>query len=136
MRVPVAGKPMTILDLSGVPSEIIDVVVSMLSRTVFDFALWNAGGETLPILLVCEEAHRYVGEDQTGFAPTRQVMARIAREGRKYGVSLCLISQRPSELSLAILSQCNTLFVLRMSNGPDQDFLSYLYQPRPAFLPL
>lgn len=123
LRVPVDGKPMTIIDLSGVPSEIIDVVVSMLSRTIFDFALWNAGGATLPILLVCEEAHRYVAADHAGFAPTRQVLARIAREGRKYGVSLCLISQRPSELSLAILSQCSTLFVLRLSNGPDQDFV-------------
>jgi len=110
-----------------VPSEIVDVVVSMLCRTVFDFALWSAAGDTgdeaLPVLLVCEEAHRYIAADGAGFGPTRQVMARIAKEGRKYGVSLCLVSQRPSELSLDILSQCNTLFVLRMSNGPDQDFV-------------
>ncbi len=123
MRVPVNGKPMTIIDLSGVPSEIVDVVVSMLCRTVFDFALWNTNQPALPVLLVCEEAHRYISADNSGFGPTKQVMARIAKEGRKYGVSLCLVSQRPSELSLGILSQCNTLFVLRMSNGPDQDFV-------------
>lgn len=123
MRVPVQGKPMTIIDLSGVPSEIVDVVVSMLCRTVFDFALWNTSRPSLPVLLVCEEAHRYIAADGSGFGPTKAVMARIAKEGRKYGVSLCLVSQRPSELSLGILSQCNTLFVLRMSNGPDQDFV-------------
>ena len=123
MRVPVDGKPMTIIDLSGVPSEIVDVVVSMLCRAVFDFALWNTSRPSLPVLLVCEEAHRYIGADNAGFGPTKAVMSRIAKEGRKYGVSLCLVSQRPSELSLGILSQCNTLFVLRMSNGPDQDFV-------------
>jgi DNA helicase HerA-like ATPase len=125
LRIPVNGKPMTILDLSGVPSEIIDVVVSMLCRTVFDFALWNTGGKAVPVLLVCEEAHRYVAADDTGFGPTKKVMSRIAKEGRKYGVSLCLVTQRPSELSLDILSQCNTLFVLRMSNGPDQEFVRH-----------
>jgi len=123
LRVPVGGKPMTIVDLSGVPSEIIDVVVSMLCRTVFDFALWNTGVKAVPVLLACEEAHRYVAADDSGFGPTKKVMSRIAKEGRKYGVSLCLITQRPSELSLGILSQCNTLFVLRMSNGPDQEFV-------------
>ena len=123
LRVPVTGKPMTIIDLSGVPSEIVDVVVSMMCRTVFDFALWNTTRPSLPVLLVCEEAHRYIGAGEAGFGPTKRVMARIAKEGRKYGVSLCLVSQRPSELSLGILSQCNTLFVLRMSNGPDQDFV-------------
>ncbi len=123
LRVPIDSKPMTIIDLSGVPTEIIDVVVSMLSRTIFDFAIWNASERNLPVLLVCEEAHRYVSNDHAGSAPTRRVLGQIAREGRKYGVSLCLISQRPSELSLAILSQCSTLFVLRLSNGPDQDFV-------------
>jgi hypothetical protein len=123
LRVPSDGKPMTIIDLSGVPSEIIDVVVSMLCRTVFDFALWSTGGKSVPVLLACEEAHRYVAADDSGFGPTKRVMSRIAKEGRKYGVSLCLITQRPSELSLGILSQCNTLFVLRMSNGPNQEFV-------------
>ena len=93
----------------------------MLCCAVFDFALWNTNR---PSLLVCEEAHRYIGADDAGFGPTKAVLSRVAKEGRKYGVSLCLISQRPSKLSIGTLSQCNTLFVLRMSNGPDQEFVS------------
>ncbi len=124
-RIPVAGKPITIFDLSGVPSEIVDVLVSLLCRTIFDFALWSERGAGVPVLLACEEAHRYVPRDQTaGFGPTRRAISRIAKEGRKYGVSLCLVTQRPSELSQTILSQCNTLFALRMSNDQDQEFVS------------
>lgn len=124
MRVPVSGKPMTILDLSGVPSEVVDIVVSVMCRMIFDFCLWSSPAQALPVLLVCEEAHRYVPQDETaGFAPTKRVLSRIAKEGRKYGVSLCLVSQRPSELSTSILSQCNTLFALRMSNDNDQEFV-------------
>jgi DNA helicase HerA-like ATPase len=125
LRLPVDGKPITIVDLSGVPSEIVEVVVSMLCRTIFSFNLWSARERTVPVLLVCEEAHRYVPRDEADtFPSTRQAIARIAKEGRKYGVSLCLISQRPSELSASVLSQCNTLFALRMSNQTDQDFVA------------
>ncbi len=125
LRIPVAGRPITICDLSGVPSEIVDVVVSMLCRMIFDFALWSDRQTAVPVLLVCEEAHRYVPGDQSiGFAATRRAIARIAKEGRKYGVSLCLVSQRPSELSASVLSQCNTLFALRMTNQPDQEFVA------------
>jgi len=124
LRIPVEGRPITILQLSGVPSEIVDVVVSLLCRMVFDFAMWSMGQQSVPVLLVCEEAHRYIPQDQdTGFAPTRKAIARIAKEGRKYGVSLCLVTQRPSELSETILSQCNTIFTLRMSNERDQVFV-------------
>ena len=124
LRIPVAGKPITIIDISGVPSEIVDVVVSVLCRMVFDFALWSVQEKTVPVLLVCEEAHRYVPErDDLGFGPTKQSISRIAKEGRKYGVSVCLVSQRPSELSAGILSQCGTLFALRMGNEQDQDFV-------------
>ena len=124
LRIPVEGRPITILQLSGVPSEIVDVVVSLLCRMVFDFAMWSMGQQSVPILLVCEEAHRYIPQDQsTGFAPTRKAIARIAKEGRKYGVSICLVTQRPSELSETILSQCNTIFTLRMSNERDQVFV-------------
>lgn len=122
LSIPVKQRPFTILDLSGVPSEIVDVVVSVLCRMIFDFALWSVPAKALPMLLVCEEAHRYVPRDpDAGFEPTKKVLSRIAMEGRKYGVSLCLISQRPSELSPNILSQCNTLFALRMSNERDQE---------------
>ena len=121
-RVPVAGKPVTILDLSGVPSEILNVVVSLVCRLTFDFALWS--DRALPILLVCEEAHRYVSQDATlGFEATKRALGRIAKEGRKYGVSLCVVSQRPSDLAVGILSQCNTIFAMRMSNQKDQEFV-------------
>ena len=124
IRVPVAGKPITIVDLAGVPSEIVDVVVSVMCRLIFDFALWCQPPQAIPVLLVCEEAHRYVPrEDADGFRPTKKLLARIAKEGRKYGVSLCLVTQRPSELSTGILSQCNTVFALRMSNDRDQEFV-------------
>lgn len=121
-RIPVEGKPVTIVDLSSVPSEILNVVVSVICRMTFDFALWSDGG--MPVLLICEEAHRYVPSDPyQGFEPTKKVLSRIAKEGRKYGVSLGVVSQRPSELSMSILSQCNTIFALRLSSQKDQDFV-------------
>jgi DNA helicase HerA-like ATPase len=121
-RVPVKDKPICILELTGVPSEIVNVVVSVICRMTFDFALWSGGN--VPITLVCEEAHRYVPNNpDLGFEPTRRAIARIAKEGRKYGVSLCVVSQRPSELDSTILSQCNTVFSMRMSNDLDQDFV-------------
>lgn len=125
LRIPVAGKPVTCVDLSGVPSEIVDVVVSVLTRMVFDFAVWSSEEEAMaPVLLVCEEAHRYAPEkSEQGFGPTKQSIARIAKEGRKYGVSVCLVSQRPSELSSSILSQCSTLFALRLGNEHDLAFV-------------
>lgn len=124
LRMPVAGRPVTVFDLSGVPSEIVEVVVSLMCRTIFDFAVWSRRATAVPVLLVCEEAHRYVPQDERrGFEPTRRAIARIAKEGRKYGVSLCLVSQRPSELSTTILSQCNTLFSLRLTNDHDKAFV-------------
>lgn len=124
LRIPVGEKPISIIDLSGVPSDVVDVVVSVLCRMVFDFAVWSPRPVKVPILLVCEEAHRYAPRsDAAAFQPTKQALARIAKEGRKYGVSLGLVSQRPSELAETILSQCNTLIALRMSNEQDQHFV-------------
>jgi len=121
-RVPVNGKPIAILELSGLPSEIINVVVSVLARLAFDFGVWSAG--RIPITFVCEEAHRYVPFDKTlGFEPTKRAISRIAKEGRKYGVSLCIVTQRPAELDPTILSQCNTIFSLRLTNERDQEIL-------------
>jgi len=121
-RIPANGKPITILDLSEVPSDIMNVVVSLVCRLTFDFALW--ADRSVPMLLVCEEAHRYARENtDAGFEPTKRTLSKIAREGRKYGVSIGLVSQRPSELPLGILSQCNTIFAMRMSNQKDQDFV-------------
>jgi uncharacterized protein len=121
-RIPVNGKPITILDLSAVPSEILNVVVSVICRLTFDFAVWN---ETqIPITIVCEEAHRYAPRDKdAGFEPVKRALSRIAKEGRKYGVSLCVVSQRPSDLAPSLLSECNTLFALRMTNQDDQDII-------------
>jgi hypothetical protein len=126
LRIPVEGKPITIIDISGVPSEIVDVVVSVLCRLIFEFAVWGDRKRTPPILLVCEEAHRYVPrEDQQGFAPTRRSISRIAKEGRKYGLALCLVTQRPAELSISSLSQCNTIFALRLGNEHDLEFVRH-----------
>ncbi len=121
-RVPANGKPITILDLSEVPSDIMKVVISLLCRMTFDFAYW-AERDT-PVLLVCEEAHRYAGQlDGSGFDLTKRALSRIVNEGRKYGVSLGIVSQRPSELDLGILSQCSTIFAMRMNNLKDQEYV-------------
>jgi DNA helicase HerA-like ATPase len=121
-RVPVCNRPMTILDLSSVPSEILNVIVSVVSRLTFDFAVYS--DQTIPVLLVCEEAHRYIPADsRDGRAPAKRILARIAKEGRKYGVSLGIISQRPADLAISALSQCNTIFALRLTGQADQDFV-------------
>jgi uncharacterized protein len=138
LRIPARGKPISILDLSGVPSEIADVVVSLVCRVTFDFCRWSEHEQILPVLLVCEEAHRYVPVDERiGFAATTRAITRIAKEGRKYGVSLALISQRPSEVSAAALSQCGTIFALRLSSEIDQRLVATaLSQSARAMLPM
>jgi uncharacterized protein len=118
-RMPANGKPMTIMQLAGFPSEVVDAVMSVLCRMAFDFGLWSEGA--IQLLLVCEEAHRYASNDRkVGFGPTRRAISRIAKEGRKYGVFLGLVTQRPVELDPTILSQCSTLFTMRLSNDHDQ----------------
>ena len=124
LRIPVSGKALSIIDLSGVPSDVMDVVVSVLCRLIFNFAVWSPRPVKIPVVLVCEEAHRYAsGSSDAASESTRQALSRIAKEGRKYGVGLGLVSQRPSELSGTILSQCNTLVALRMNNKSDQEFV-------------
>ena len=121
-RIPVNKKPLTIIELTGIPTEVVNVVVSVLCRMTFDFALWGEGH--VPVTLVCEEAHRYVPANSTsGFEPAKRAIAKIAKEGRKYGASLCIITQRPAEIDPTILSQCNTVFALRMSNDRDQQIV-------------
>ncbi|MQX36038.1 ATP-binding protein [Roseospira navarrensis] len=120
LRMPTDGAPLTLVDLSGVPSEVVEVVVSLFCRMVFDFQLFAAETQSVPVLLVCEEAHRYAPADVSGgFRSTRKALGRIAKEGRKYGLGLGLVSQRPSELDPEILSQCNTVMALRLSNEQD-----------------
>jgi DNA helicase HerA-like ATPase len=124
LRIPVNDKPLTIIDLSGIPREIADIVVSMLCRLIFDLALWAEREQMPPVLLVCEEAHRYVpASPGVGFAAASRAITRLAREGRKYGISLALITQLPSELSSQALSQCGTVFALRLGHYLDQRFM-------------
>jgi DNA helicase HerA-like ATPase len=125
LRIPAEGRPLTVFDLSGLPGEIADVVVSLSCRVIFDFSLWTRSARMPPVLLVCEEAHRYVPADpRAGFAEAARALTRIAKEGRKYGVALALVSQRPAALSVDALSQCGTLFALRMANEADQRFVA------------
>jgi DNA helicase HerA-like ATPase len=120
-RLPGNGKPISIIDVSGVPSEITSVVVSVLSRMVFDHAIWSRGEQQRPVLLVCEEAHRYVpNERNADGSSVGRILSRIAKEGRKYGVSLGLITQRPSDLAEGVLSQCGTIVSMRLNNDRDQ----------------
>ncbi|MBV9527983.1 DUF87 domain-containing protein, partial [Sphingomonas sp.] len=120
-RLPSQGRPISIVDVSGVPSEITSVVVSVLARMVFDYAIWSRTEAQRPLLLVCEEAHRYVPKDENANGQAvRKILERIAKEGRKYGVSLGLITQRPSDLAEGVLSQCGTIVSMRLNNDRDQ----------------
>lgn len=115
--------PIRIVDLSGVPNEVAGAASSAIARTLFSVKLWQKRKEreSNPVLLVCEEAHRYVpnrGEAQYGAA--QDAIRRLAKEGRKYGIGLMLVSQRPSEVEATVLSQCNSWIVLRITNDSDR----------------
>jgi len=122
-RLPGDGRPISIVDVSGVPSDITAVVVAMLARMTFDFAIWSRNEPQRPILLVCEEAHRYIPNDRQAESSVGRILGRIAKEGRKYGVSLGLITQRPSDLAEGVLSQCGTIVAMRLNNERDQAFV-------------
>ena len=123
-RIPTDNRPISIVDVSGVPSDIVRVVVAVLARMVFDFAIWSRDEPQRPILLVCEEAHRYVpNEANADGSSVGRILSRIAKEGRKYGVSLGLITQRPSDLAEGVLSQCGTIISMRLNNERDQAFV-------------
>lgn len=115
-------KPVTILDLSGIPRDIVHVLVGALLRIVNDALFWSRrlaeGGRERPLLVVLEEAHAYLSKDDTGAAA--RMVRRIVREGRKYGIGAMVVSQRPTELDPTILSQCGTLFALRLTNSADR----------------
>tara|TARA_R110002012_G_scaffold49247_1_gene127472 strand:- start:3937 stop:5679 length:1743 start_codon:yes stop_codon:yes gene_type:complete len=113
-----------IVDLSGIPNEIAGVASAAIARIVFQLKVWQSEEErqNSPVLLVCEEAHRYVpnrGEAQ--YEAAQSAIRRIAKEGRKYGVGLLLVSQRPSEVEATVLSQCNSWIVLRITNDSDRE---------------
>lgn len=116
-------KAITILDLSGMPSARLDLLLGSVLDILFESAIWgrnqNAGMKNRPLLLVLEEAHRYLSANMVGAA--KEMVQKIAKEGRKFGVGAMLISQRPSEIDETILSQCGTLFALRINNSNDRN---------------
>ncbi len=124
----------TIIDLSGIPFEVLSLSVSLISRLIFDFSfnyskMKHSSNELsdLPILLVCEEAHNYVpNKDNAMFQASKKSIERIAKEGRKYGLSLMMVSQRPSEVSETIMAQCNSFISLRLTNSNDQNYVKRL----------
>ncbi len=120
-------KQITVIDLSGVPFDIVNTIVALLARTVFDFNFWNKNKSDFPILMLFEEAHNYLPQIPTPQnRAARKIVERIAKEGRKYGVACMIVSQRPSELSETILSQCNNFVILRLTNPTDQNFVKKL----------
>ncbi len=114
--------PITILDLSGIPSAVLNDLIGALLRILYDALFWARnlpeGGRERPLMLVLEEAHTYLGKEHSGAAAT--AVRRIAKEGRKYGVGVMIVSQRPSEIDPTILSQCGTIFAMRLANDIDR----------------
>jgi len=115
-----------IMDLSGVPFDVVNTIVSLLARLIFDFNFWNMNRREFPVLLVFEEAHNYLPSTGETTRAARRTVERIAKEGRKYGVSCMLVSQRPAEVSETILSQCNNFVSLRLTNPVDQRYVRSL----------
>lgn len=127
------NKNITIIDLSGMPFEVVNIVVALVSRLIFKFAFerkrvmkMNQIEEVneVPFLLVYEEAHNYIPKSQeVKYKSVKEAVERIAKEGRKYGVSAMIVSQRPSEISETIFSQCNSFVVMRLTNPVDQNYI-------------
>src|ERR1700733_12778735 len=121
-RIPTRGLPVTIVRLAGLPNEVTNSVVSVLARLSFEIAFCCSGAYEINVL--CEEAHRYISSDnRQTFGPARLPIGRIAKEGRKYGASLGIVTQRPSELDPTVLSQCSTLFAMRLANELDKGII-------------
>ncbi|MEZ5592700.1 MAG: ATP-binding protein [Gammaproteobacteria bacterium] len=121
------GKRIRIIDISGLPNEVAGPLTALISRLLFQYKLWQTRDERQkdPVLFICEEAHRYVpnhGEAQ--YKEAQEAIRRIAKEGRKYGLGLGLISQRPSDVESTVLSQCNSWIVLRLTNSSDQEHVA------------
>lgn len=117
-------RQITVIDFSSVPFDVRPTVSAQIGRLAFEFNYWNPRSREFPILLVCEEAHNYIPREAgTQFEGTRRSMERIAKEGRKYGVGLVVISQRPHELSETVLAQCSSFICLRITNPEDQQYI-------------
>lgn len=116
------GQPVAIVQLAGFPAETMEVIVSVLFRLAFDFGVWSDG--LSPLLIVCEEAHNYANADRTiGFQAAREGLSRIAKEGRKHGVFLGVVTQRPHQLDATLISQCSTVFAMRLGHEDDQKII-------------
>lgn len=117
----------TVIDLSSVPFDVQPTVAAQIGRLAFEFNYWNPKYREFPILLICEEAHAYIPRaSESQFAGSRKSMERIAKEGRKYGVGLAVVSQRPHEVSETVLAQCGTFICLRITNPDDQAYVRSL----------
>ena len=121
-------KKVVVLDLSPVPFEVRTSAISLILRCLFDFSYWykRKNGKCYPLAIFADEAHSYLNDADVSHGPSRLSAERIAKEGRKYGISLTVISQRPREVSSTILSQCNSFLCLRMSNPDDQAYVKGL----------
>jgi len=125
----------TIIDLSGIPFEVLSITVSLVSRLIFDFCFHYSklrhkekSLNDIPVMIVCEEAHNYIPQrDEAAYRASRKSLERIAKEGRKYGLSLMVVSQRPSEVSETIFAQCNNFIALRLTNNADQNYVKRLF---------
>jgi DNA helicase HerA-like ATPase len=120
-------KKITVIDLSGVPFDVVNVIVSLLGRTIFDFNVWNRHRRDFPVMIVFEEAHNYLPSvASTSNRSAKKTVERIAKEGRKYGVGCMIVSQRPAEVSETILAQCNNFVTMRLTNPNDQNYVKKL----------
>ena len=125
----------TIVDLSGIPFEVLSITVSLVSRLIFDFCFHYTklrhekdALNDVPVMIVCEEAHNYIPQrDDAAYRSSRKSLERVAKEGRKYGLSLMVVSQRPSEVSETIFAQCNNFLALRLTNNADQNYVRRLF---------
>lgn len=121
------GEPkaqLTIIDMSSVPFDVRPVVTAQIGRLAFEFNYWNPNYKEFPLLLVCEEAHAYIPrEGNVQYRGTLRTMQRIAKEGRKYGVGMAVVTQRPHDLSETVLAQCSTFVCLRLTNPDDQEYV-------------
>ncbi len=118
-----------IIDLSEVPSDILPLVTGLMSRLIFSIQQWNISGKRHPIALFCDEAHLYIPANTNSGSEDKGLHSfqRIAKEGRKYGISLIVISQRPSDVNKTVLSQCNNFIAMRLSNPDDQNVIRRLF---------
>ena len=125
----------TIVDLSGIPFEVLSITVSLVSRLIFDFCFHYSKLRQeqdvlndVPVMIICEEAHNYIQQrDDAAYRSSRKSLERIAKEGRKYGLNLMVVSQRPSEVSETIFAQCNNFLALRLTNNADQNYVKRLF---------